>query len=134
MCCYCWRCWRCDGLWVQKKYDTYIQQHMFPQFKDLVTRYSPAVIFADGEWELPSDQWRAPELLAWLYNDSPVADKVVVNDRWGSETRHHHGGYYTTEYGAGLPGATHPWEENRGIGFSYGYNRNEPLSNYRTGQ
>ena len=123
-----------NPLWVQKKYDTYIQQHMFPQFKDLVTRYSPAVIFADGEWELPSDQWRAPELLAWLYNDSPVADKVVVNDRWGRETRHHHGGYYTTEYGAGLPGATHPWEENRGIGFSYGYNRNENLDDYATGQ
>jgi len=107
---------------------------MFPQFKDLVTRYSPSVIFADGEWELPSEQWRAPELLAWLYNDSPVADKVVVNDRWGRETRHHHGGYYTTEYGAGLPGATHPWEENRGIGFSYGYNRNEDLDDYATGQ
>jgi alpha-L-fucosidase len=33
---------------------------MFPQFKDLVTRYSPAVIFSDGEWEMPSEQWRAP--------------------------------------------------------------------------
>ena len=87
---------------------------MFPQFKDLVTRYSPSVIFSDGEWELPSEQWRAPELLAWLFNDSPVAQHVVVNDRWGRETRHKHGGYYTTEYGAGLPGASHAWEENRG--------------------
>jgi alpha-L-fucosidase len=33
-----------------------------------------------------------------------------------------------------MPDATHPWEENRGMGFSYGYNRNEPLSNYRTGK
>ena len=123
-----------NPLWTAKKYDEYVRQHMFPQFKDLVTRYSPSVIFSDGEWELPSDQWHAPELLAWLYNDSPVADKVVVNDRWGKETRHHHGGYYTTEYGAGLPGATHPWEENRGIGFSYGYNRNENLDDYATGQ
>jgi alpha-L-fucosidase len=73
-------------------------------------------------------------LLAWLYNDSPVAAKVVVNDRWGKESRHRHGGYYTTEYGAGLPGAAHPWEENRGIGFSYGYNRNEGLEDYSTGQ
>src|SRR5690349_21443326 len=104
------------------------------KYVDLVSRYSPSVIFADGEWELPSARWRAPELLAWLYNESPVADKVVVNDRWGGETRHHHGGYYTTEYGAGLPGATHPWEENRGIGHSYGYNRNENLADYATGQ
>jgi alpha-L-fucosidase len=123
-----------NPLWVDHKYDEYVRQHVFPQFKDLVTRYSPAVIFADGEWELPSEQWHAPELLAWLYNESPVADRVVVNDRWGRETRHHHGGYYTTEYGAGLPGATHPWEENRGIGFSYGYNRNENLDDYATGQ
>jgi alpha-L-fucosidase len=123
-----------NPLWVNQQYDAYVRQHMFPQFKDLVTRYSPSVIFSDGEWELPSEQWHAPELLAWLYNDSPVADKVVVNDRWGRETRHHHGGYYTTEYGAGLPGATHPWEENRGIGFSYGYNRNENLDDYSSGQ
>jgi alpha-L-fucosidase len=114
--------------------DAYVEKHMFPQFKDLVTRYSPSIIFSDGEWDLPSEQWRAPELLAWLYNDSPVAQKVVVNDRWGKETRHRHGGYYTTEYGAGLPGADHAWEENRGIGHSYGYNRNESLADYATGQ
>jgi alpha-L-fucosidase len=106
---------------------------MFPQFKDLVTRYSPSIIFSDGEWEVPSEQWRAPELLAWLFNDSPVAQHVVVNDRWGRESRHKHGGYYTTEYGAGLPGATHAWEENRGLGFSYGFNRNEDLADYASG-
>jgi alpha-L-fucosidase len=59
---------------------------------------------------------------------------VVVNDRWGKESRHRHGGYYTTEYGAGLPDARHAWEENRGIGHSYGYNRNEDLADYATGQ
>jgi alpha-L-fucosidase len=73
-------------------------------------------------------------LLAWLFNESAVAGKVVVNDRWGRESRHRHGGYYTTEYGAGLPGATHAWEENRGIGHSYGYNRNEDLADYATGR
>jgi len=59
---------------------------------------------------------------------------VIVNDRWGQGVRHQHGGYFTTEYGAGMPDASHPWEENRGLGFSYGYNRNEPLENYRTGK
>jgi alpha-L-fucosidase len=28
----------------------------------------------------------------------------------------------------------HPWEENRGMGFSYGYNRNETLTDYHTGR
>jgi alpha-L-fucosidase len=123
-----------NPLWIEGKVDTYVDRHMIPQFKDLVTRYSPSIIFSDGEWDLPSGQWRAPELLAWLFNDSPVAGKVVVNDRWGKESRHRHGGYYTTEYGAGLPGATHPWEENRGLGHSYGFNRNEDLTDYATGQ
>jgi alpha-L-fucosidase len=26
----------------------YIHEHMIPQFKDLVTRYKPPVIFSDG--------------------------------------------------------------------------------------
>ena len=123
-----------NPLWIGGNTDAYVERHMFPQFKDLVTRYSPSIIFSDGEWSLPSEKWRAPELLAWLFNDSPVAQKVVVNDRWGKETRHRHGGYYTTEYGAGLPGADHAWEENRGIGHSYGYNRNESLADYASGQ
>jgi hypothetical protein len=123
-----------NPLWLRKIRTSTCERHMFPQFKDLVTRYSPSVIFSDGEWELPPSKWHAPELLAWLYNDSPVADKVVVNDRWGKETRHTHGGYYTTEYGAGLPARRIAWEENRGIGHSYGYNRNENLDDYATGQ
>ncbi len=123
-----------NPLWLSKDVDAYLERHLFPQFKDLVTRYSPTIIFSDGEWDLPSERWRAPELLAWLFNDSPVAQEVVVNDRWGGESRHRHGGYYTTEYGAGLPGATHPWEENRGLGHSYGFNRNEDLADYATGR
>jgi alpha-L-fucosidase len=123
-----------NPLWLAGDRRAYVERHLFPQFKDLVTRYQPAVIFSDGEWSEPSAAWRSAELLAWLFNESPVRDKVVVNDRWGEETRHVHGGYYTTEYGAGLPGATHPWEENRGMGHSYGYNRNENLADYASGQ
>ena len=112
-------------------FDAYVDQHMHPQFKDLVTRYRPSVIFADGEWGNTSQEWRSEELLAWLFAQDN-ADDVVINDRWGSETRHQHGGYFTTEYGAGLPDASHPWEESRGMGTSYGYNRNESLSDYST--
>ncbi len=122
-----------NPLWLTDK-QRYIREHMFPQFKDLVTHYKPAIIFADGEWELTSSQWHTPELLAWLFNDSPVKDSVVINDRWGSETRHKHGGYWTTEYTAGMSGINHPWEESRGMGFSYGYNRDESLKDYHTGR
>jgi alpha-L-fucosidase len=33
-----------------------------------------------------------------------------------------------------LQAGTHPWEENRGMGFSYGYNRAERLEDYHTGR
>ena len=122
-----------NPLWLSDK-PRYVQEHLFPQFKDLVTRYKPAIIFSDGEWEMSSADWHAPELLAWLFNDSPVKDEVVINDRWGSDTRHKHGGYWTTEYTAGMSDIDHPWEENRGMGVSYGYNRAEDLNVYHTGR
>ena len=120
-----------NPLWLAD-HELFVEKHMIPQFKDVVSRYKPSIIFSDGEWDMPAADWKSPELLAWLYNESPVRNEVIVNDRWGKDTRHKHGGYFTTEYGAGMPDASHPWEENRGMGYSYGYNRNEPLSNYRT--
>lgn len=120
-----------NPLWLSDK-PRFVTEHFHPQFKDVVTKYKPAIIFADGEWDLTSEQWKSPELLAWLFNESPVKDDVVINDRWGKDSRHKHGGYFTTEYTAGLEGSTHPWEESRGMGFSYGYNRAEQLKDYRT--
>jgi alpha-L-fucosidase len=122
-----------NPLWLTDK-QRYVREHMFPQFKDLVTRYKPSIIFSDGEWELPSAEWHSPELLAWLFNDSPVKDEVVVDDRWGKDTRHKHGGYWTTEYTPGMSGMDHAWEESRGMGFSYGYNRAERLQDYHSGR
>lgn len=122
-----------NPLW---RYDRqrYIREHMFPQFKDLVTRYSPSLIFSDGEWDMSSADWHITELLAWLFNESPSKDDVVINDRWGKDSRHKHGGYWTTEYTPGMSGMDHPWEENRGMGFSYGYNRAERIEHYHSGR
>ena len=122
-----------NPLWLQDK-PRFVREHMFPQFKDLVTRYEPSIIFSDGEWEMPSADWRSPELLAWLFNDSKVKEEVVINDRWGKDSRHKHGGYWTTEYTPGMSGSEHPWEESRGMGFSYGYNRAERLEHYHSGR
>jgi alpha-L-fucosidase len=128
--------------WFNPLYKTdvsrYVTEHMLPQMKDLVTRYQPDIVWTDGEWEHPSETWRSTEFLSWLYNDSPVKASVVVNDRWGKETRSKHGGYYTTEYdlvgdeNKGQAVIEHPWEECRGIGGSFGYNRHEELADYNT--
>jgi len=115
--------------------DRYVAEHMLPQMKDLVLRYEPSIVWTDGEWEHPSETWRSTEFLAWLYNESPVKDEVVINDRWGKECRGRHGSLYTSEYGgygATRPGPSHAWEENCGMGASFGYNRNESIGEYNS--
>jgi alpha-L-fucosidase len=124
----------------QQNVDLYVDQHMLPQMKDLVTRYQPDIFWPDGEWDHPSETWRSTEFLSWLYNESAVKDHVVVNDRWGKETRSKHGDFYTTEYDLvhteTIAGDVikHPWEECRGIGGSFGYNKNENLDDYETSE
>jgi len=116
--------------------DIYVDQHMMPQLKELVMNYQPAVIFSDGEWDRPDTFWKSTEFLAWLYNNAPNKDEVVVNDRWGQDTRGVHGDYFTSEYASDLHemSADHPWEESRGMGESYGYNRAEHIDHYRTSE
>ena len=106
-----------------------------PQLKELADNYAADIIWPDGEWDYPSERHCSTEYLAWLYNESKVKDTVVVNDRWGKECRGHHGGHYTTEYaleGGDTSGdsVTHPWEECRGIGNSFGYSRFETPKDY----
>ena len=120
-----------NPLWLTDR-ARYVDEHMTPQFKDVVTRYAPSIIFSDGEWEMTSAQWKSEALLAWLFNESPARGDVVINDRWGKDTRHKHGGYYTTEYTAGMQDGTHPWEESRGMAYSYGLNRAERADDYKS--
>ena len=115
-------------LWLSDR-RRYVAEHFHPQFRDVVTRYRPHVIFADGEWEADDRLWRSEELLAWLFNESPVRREVVVNDRWGA-SRGKHGSFFESEYGGGEMAPAHPWQEDRGIGKSYGLNRNETEADY----
>jgi len=107
----------------------FVDEHYIPQLKEVVTRYRPHYIFADGEWEGNEELWRSTEVTAWLYNESPVRDELVINDRFGGG-RDEHGDVFSSEYGGANHPPTHPWEENRGIGKSYGYNRNESIADY----
>ena len=113
----------------------YVDEHMLPQLKDLVTRYQPDLVWPDGEWEHPSATWRSEEFLAWLFNESPAPKDVAINDRWGKETRNTHGGFATPEYGHIPEGKliqAARFEECQGMGKSFGYNRNEDVDSYRT--
>lgn len=79
-----------------------LQTNMFavnkvlPELYEIVNKYHPEVVWSDGEWEAPYTYWKSTEFIAWLYNDSPVKNTVVVNDRWGSgDIICHHGDFYT---------------------------------------
>jgi alpha-L-fucosidase len=114
--------------------DKYVDDHLIPQLKELVMNYKPAVIFGDaGEWDRTAQEWKTIDFLAWLYNQAPNRDEVVVNDRFGKDMPGKHGDYYSSEYqDAEGVGRTHPWEESRGIGGSYGFNRDENIDDYNT--
>lgn len=114
----------------------FVEEVNIPQLKDIVTRYSPEIVWADGHWRIPKEVARSDEFLSWLYSESPVRETVVVNDRWWDGARGRSGDFYTTEYDhSGEDGdekKDHPWEECRGIGRSFGYNRFERAENYLT--
>ena len=117
--------------------EEYALKHLHPMLKELIEKYQPWTLFTDGEWEHPSSVWHSTEFLTWLYNESSVRDFIVPNDRWGSETRGHMGGNFTTEYGT-IDGRRRieeveldrPFEECRGIGKSFGLNRIETVDDY----
>ena len=119
----------CNDVTLKK----YIHKVMYPQFKEIVEKYQPALIFSDGDWWMDEERWQTKPLLAWLFNNAPNKDEVVINDRWG-KVRKEHGGYYTTEYGSGFTDPNILWEENRGIGKSFGYSRVETYDDYNTGE
>ena len=105
----------------------YVDNYMVPQFKELVTRYKPDLIFSDGDWNNTAEQLRSQELISWYYNT--VGKDAIVNNRWGNGTKH---GFLTPEYSAGIANTEVPWAECRGLGRSFGLNRNEDLDNYMT--
>lgn len=99
--------------------------------KELINTYHPEVLWSDGEWEAPYHYWNATDFISWyvaihricdfsnqkfnttllimnlfdrLYNDSPVRDTIVTNDRWGQDMLCKHGDFYTCadRYNPGL--------------------------------
>ena len=122
-----------NPIWLKDR-KKYVALHMWPQMKDVIETYRPEVFWTDGEWEEPAETWKSPEFLAWLYNESPVRDKVVTYDRWGAGIRFKHGGVFTPEYQPDISFEDHYWEESRGMGYSYGYNRNEDAWDYNTAE
>lgn len=105
-----------------------------PELYELVKNYEPEVVWSDGDWEAQDWYWNSTVFLAWLFNESPVKDTVVVNDRWGQGIPCHHGSYYTCadRYNPGVL-QPHKWENCMTLDKqSWGYRRNAKATDYLT--
>lgn len=113
--------------------DVFVRNKVLPELYDLVRRYKPEIVWSDGEWEAPDSYWQSKKFLAWLYNDNPVRDTVVTNDRWGSgEVICKHGGFFTCadRFNPGVL-QPHKWENAMTIDKkSWGFRLNANLSDY----
>ncbi|XP_058475624.1 tissue alpha-L-fucosidase-like [Solea solea] len=103
----------------------FVAMKTLPELVDLVMTYKPDLIWSDGDWEAEDTYWNATHFLAWLYNDSPIKDEVITNDRWGKSCHCKHGGYYNCadRYSPStIP--DHKWEKCQTIDtHSWGYRR-----------
>ncbi|KAK8378851.1 hypothetical protein O3P69_009521 [Scylla paramamosain] len=105
-----------------------------PELYELVNNYQPDVIWSDGDWEAFDKYWNATHFLAWLFNDSPVNETVVVNDRWGRGIPCHHGSFYTCadNYNPGIL-QPHKWENCLPVDrYSWGFRREAKLADLHT--
>ncbi|KAM9320469.1 tissue alpha-L-fucosidase [Gastrophryne carolinensis] len=101
-----------------------------PELYDLVNRYQPDLLWSDGDWESPDTYWNSTHFLAWLYNESPIKDKVAVNDRWGSGCSCNHGGFYNcADKFTPTTVPDHKWEKCTTVDhYSWGYRRNMQIN------
>ena len=108
----------------------FIDELIVPQAKDFIDKYDPDILWFDGEWQRPAEYYRTPDIVAYFYNQAEGRKEVVSNDRLGQGTREEHGDFYTSETDEVVEKMDQPWEENRSMSESYGYNQTDSLENY----
>lgn len=113
--------------------EKYISEWMLPQMRELVEDIGTEMLWLDGDWMASAETYHTKDFVAWYYNRSLAQGRqVLVNDRLG-QVRGKHGDFYTQEYDYNTgQSPAHKWENTRGCGRSFGYNRNEPLEDYMT--
>jgi len=94
-----------------KEYIRYVDAH----WRELIDRYKPAVLWNDIGYPRNAD---VLGLFAYYYNNVPDG---VINNRWSVSFCD----FTTPEYAKYDKITPKKWETCRGIGFSFGYNRNE---------
>src|SRR5574344_2575184 len=116
--------WTIDSVGI----DSYVNNHLLPQFKEIVDKFKPSVVFADGDWDFTYQTLRSEQMIDYL-TEKVGKDEVAYNDRWGQGFK---GGFKTPEYSSGLKDSKNVWSECRSLSRSFGLNRNSPIEDYLT--
>ena len=90
-------------------------KYAFAQIHELIERYHPSVLWNDIDWPKTG---RALDVMADYYNAVPDG---VIDDRFGVK----HSDFTSPEYAKLDKISATKWEECRGLGRSFGYNRAE---------
>jgi alpha-L-fucosidase len=90
-------------------------QYAFDQIEELIAKYHPAVLWDDIDWPKTG---KPLQVMADYYNAIPDG---VVDDRFGVK----HSDFQSPEYEKRSQISKVKWEECRGLGRSFGYNRAE---------
>lgn len=110
--------------------DAAYARYCFVQSKDLIDRYRPDVFWNDIDW--PDEgknfsDYGLGRLMEYFYHVCPDG---VTNDRYGGM----HADFMTSEYQHfGAAELAPVWENCRGVGLSFGYNRAEGVQQYLDG-
>lgn len=104
--------YRLDRLQGEKRWKRFKVFHR-AQLKELITKFSPDLLWFDGDWERPQKEWDMKGLKEWLTDLTP---KTVINSRIGS-----YGDYDTPEQQMPTVRPDGPWEYCMTINDSWGY-------------
>lgn len=122
-----------DSLFIKDKQNNlktneFVARRTTPQLHELIENYKPDLLWSDADYQATDTYFNSTNFLAWLYNDSPVKEEIVVNDRWGQGIPCHHGGYYTCKDGFNpLKLQQHYFESCTTSGSTWGYNKHDNL-------
>lgn len=56
--------------------------------KELIKKYKPDILWTIGDWVSSEEYWGSKEFVAWVYNESPVRDYIVISDHWGKDVQY----------------------------------------------
>ncbi len=116
-------------LFRYRRNDPAFSRYAAAQLEELIERFGPDILWNDIDWPdggKGNDEYALAALLGRYFERHPHG---VVNDRWGVPFH----GYLTREYTDVREPQEKVWESTRGLGFSFGYNRDEDERHSLTG-